>query len=261
MDFIPGSTAMDAFGGWKVHHDEIPLRFKAAFSRSIARIHVAMSDIRFPKIGMIVKKADGSYDVDAIPGLGGPFDTAAEYFAVWAKTVEFRTPESRIRSSLPHDLQDEMLSSIADFPRRLEENRHKFIVKNEGPFPLCHRDFRHSNVIIDSNYNILSVIDWDLAGTVPWEVIEFPPHLCVIPPPLDLPSNYDAEGNPVDEETRMLLEERNNYVQSITEDEEEFGSDGTLSAILSSRYNQNIATALNFYEDAGKIGPYCKIFE
>jgi hypothetical protein len=220
-----------------------------------------MSNIRFPKIGMIIKNADGSYDVDAIPGLGGPFETAAEYFAAWGKTVKFPSRETDIRSRLPYHLQDEMLASIGDFPGQIEENRHKFLVKNEGPFPLCHRDFRHSNVIIDSNYNILSVIDWDNAGTVPWEVVEFPLFLDALPPPLDMPANYDAEGNPVDEETRKLLKERNDYVQSVTDDEKEIGSDGNLSAILSSRYNQNIATALRLYKESGKIGHYCKVLD
>lgn len=46
MEFVPGSTAMDAFGGWKVHNGEIPLRFKSAFSRSIAKIHVSVVNVR-----------------------------------------------------------------------------------------------------------------------------------------------------------------------------------------------------------------------
>lgn len=131
-------------------------------------------------------------------------------------------------------------------------------MKDEGPFPLCHRGFRHSNAI-DSNHNILSVIDWENAGTVPWEVVEFPLFLDALSPPLDMPANYDAEGNPVDEETRKLLKERNDYVQSVTDDEKEIGSDGNLSATLYSRYDQNIATALRLYEESGRIGRYCKV--
>lgn len=40
MEFIPGSTAMDAFGGWDVHHGEIPAEYKARFAQRIARIQV-----------------------------------------------------------------------------------------------------------------------------------------------------------------------------------------------------------------------------
>jgi hypothetical protein len=41
MEFIPGSTAMDAFGGWKVHHGEIPAEYKESFTQRIARIQVS----------------------------------------------------------------------------------------------------------------------------------------------------------------------------------------------------------------------------
>lgn len=40
MEAIPGSTAMDAFGGWKVHGGEIPAEYKASFVQRIASIQV-----------------------------------------------------------------------------------------------------------------------------------------------------------------------------------------------------------------------------
>lgn len=41
MEFIAGSTAMDAFGGWEVHRGEIPAEFKTSFAQRIARIQVS----------------------------------------------------------------------------------------------------------------------------------------------------------------------------------------------------------------------------
>jgi hypothetical protein len=38
-----------------------------------------MAAIRFPKIGAITKAPDGTYTVGPIPGIGGPFDTAAQF--------------------------------------------------------------------------------------------------------------------------------------------------------------------------------------
>ncbi|KGY15349.1 hypothetical protein PABG_11650 [Paracoccidioides brasiliensis Pb03] len=38
---------------------------------------VEMASKRFPKIGMIVKHENGTYDIDPIPGLGGPFERAS----------------------------------------------------------------------------------------------------------------------------------------------------------------------------------------
>lgn len=40
MDFIPGSTAMNAFGGPQIHGGEIPLHHKAKFHSDIAHIQV-----------------------------------------------------------------------------------------------------------------------------------------------------------------------------------------------------------------------------
>lgn len=40
MEFVPGNTGMDSFGGWHAHHGEIPAQFKGVFSRDIARIQV-----------------------------------------------------------------------------------------------------------------------------------------------------------------------------------------------------------------------------
>lgn len=222
---------------------------------------VAMSSIRFPKIGMITKREDGSYDIDAIPDLGGPFTTATEYFAAWADTVTFPMSETDMRACLPPHLEDEVIASIQHFPDQLKENLSKIIIRNEGPFPLYHPDFLHSNIIIDGNYKILSIIDWEHAGTVPWEVVEFPLFLYTVPPPMDLPSKYDSDGNPLDEGVRLQWEERNGYVRSVREAEGRLGCDKNLSGMLALRSSQNLATALKLYVDPGKLGFYCRVLD
>lgn len=63
---------------------------------------------------------------------------------------------------------------------------------------------------------------------MPWEAVEFPFCLDILPPPLDIPANYYAKRNPIDEETRKLLKERNDYMQSVTDHEKEIDSDGNL---------------------------------
>jgi hypothetical protein len=76
MEFVPGDTAMDSFGGWATHKGETPAQFKDKFHAELADIQVEMASIRFSKIGAIVLR-DGEFDVGPIPGLGGPFNTAA----------------------------------------------------------------------------------------------------------------------------------------------------------------------------------------
>ncbi|KAK4868590.1 hypothetical protein LT330_006792 [Penicillium expansum] len=214
MEFIPGNTGTDFTGPGSVH---IPPQFKAKFYHEIARIHAsianlrataAMSTIRFPKIGMVAKRNDGRYEIEAIPGLGGPFDTATEYFAAWGEHTKFPESEVWMRDHLPEEYADEIIASTGDYPRRIKEQRFDITVRNEGPFPLRHTDFLHSNIIVDAEFNVLSIIDWENAGTVPWERVEFPTFLIKLPPALDFPWKYGADGKPLDDDRRKVWEER-----------------------------------------------------
>lgn len=142
MEFIPGSTAMDAFGGWDTHHGEIHPEHKAKFCNDIAHIQVApillspskqpdnqaaMTSIRFPKIGMISKRADGAYYMDAIPGLGGPFDTAEQYFEAWAINAKFPMEDTEMRSQLPLDIAEEIIRSIKEFLTDSKRNNQQYL--------------------------------------------------------------------------------------------------------------------------------------
>lgn len=218
-----------------------------------------MASTRFPKIGRVIRGSDGSYTVGPFPDLGGPFSTAAEYFTAWAQHAKFPMSESQ-QHRLPKSLGDEIRSSIRDFPSRLAAMAGRVSLAG-GPFPLYHTDFRHSNLIIDPDYNILSVIDWEDASTVPWEAVEFPLFLSTTPPPMDAPWNYDDEGLPTDPSVRQVWHERDEYVRFVREAEVERGLDQCLSATLANRPVQNLAGALKLFLDPGKIGFYCKVLE
>lgn len=41
MEFLPGSSAMDAAGGYEVHHGQIPLERRSGFYEEMARIQVS----------------------------------------------------------------------------------------------------------------------------------------------------------------------------------------------------------------------------
>ncbi|KAJ5471545.1 hypothetical protein N7530_008902, partial [Penicillium desertorum] len=260
MDFIPGSTAMNAFGGPQIHGGEIPLRHKAKFHSDIAHIQATMTSIRFPKIGMITLRANGSYDIDPIPGLGGPFETAQDYFMAWADNAKFPMGETTIRSQLPSHMADEIILSIQQFPSRLKDAA-RALPLSKGPFPLHHPDFYHSNVIIDDAYNILSIIDWEGALTVPWEAVEFPAFLYTVPPPIDLPSKYDCDGYPINPVIQNRWEERQDYIQSVKKAERQRGLDCELSTVLASPKIQNLATSIRLYSEDGKVGYYCRLLD
>lgn len=209
---------------------------------------------------MIHQRDNGSYEICPIPGLGGPFETAQDYFVAWANNVKFRTGETAIRSQVPPDMADELIQSIQQFPVQFKEAVKKLPLEN-GPFPLRHPDFQHSNIIIDEAYNILSVVDWEGASTVPWEAVEFPMFLYTVPPPIDLPTKYDQDGYPLIPEIQERWMERQNYTEIVNEAEQRKGLDYKLSTTLACHDTQNLATSLALYEEVGKVGYYCKLLE
>ncbi|KAL3456031.1 hypothetical protein BJX64DRAFT_271350 [Aspergillus heterothallicus] len=261
MEILPGSSAMDACGGWEVHRGRIPDVWRRGFYREMAGIQVHLSGIRMAKIGTIVKQLDGSFGVGPLPGLGGPFDTATEFFRAWATHAEFPLTDERIRNCMKGGPVEEVLSSIRDFPRRLHELASRIALYNEGPFPLYHPDLYQSNVIVDDSFRVLGVIDWEGACTVPWEMVQPPLFLSVLPRAMDDPSNYDASGGPKDQDSIQRLKERDEYVQYVGDAEKELGIDNMLSTVLSDGAIQGLAYAIKVYLDPGKMGFYCNALE
>ncbi|KAL3454441.1 hypothetical protein BJX65DRAFT_260508 [Aspergillus insuetus] len=180
MEFLPGSSAMDAAGGYDVHRGRVPVEWKGAFYREMASIQVHLSSICLPKIGTIVKRADGSFDVGPLPGLGGPFSTATDFCKAWAAHAKFSQANAQIqRCAQGVPAVKDLLQSIHDFPPRLSELASKISKYDEGPFPLYHSDLYTSNIIVDDCFRVLGIIDWEGACSVPWEVVEPPLFLAV----------------------------------------------------------------------------------
>ncbi|KAK9622303.1 hypothetical protein V6Z98_006977 [Aspergillus fumigatus] len=261
MDFLPGSSAMDAEGGYDAHRGEIPPRRKAFFLEQIAKIQVQLSSIRLPKIGSIVRRDDNSFDVGPLPKLGGPFSTATEFFNAWAKHAKFPLSDDDIKKLVNGGPIDSILSSINAFPDRLREVACRVSANNSGPFPLYHPDFYHSNVIVDESFKVLGVIDWEGACTVPWELVEPPLFLGIVPPAMDDPKNYEADGQPKDCNIRRRLSERAEYAEYVQKKEEEFNGDRKLSQILLNPDAQGLAHAIKVYHDPGKLGFYCRVLD
>lgn len=216
-----------------------------------------MVSLRLPKIGTIVRRDDGSYDMGAIPGLGGPFDSATAFFEAWAAQAAFPTSESEIRSQT-RGFADQIFSAISTFPSQVNLLAKVLSTSNLGPFPIHHPDLYHSNIIVDDEYNLLGVIDWEGAHTVPWELVELPLFLSVIPPPMDAPWNYDNNGEPKDPGTKQRWQDRARYIELVEEAEGICAFDGKLSSTLRDHALQHLAFAIREYPQ-GKVGFYDKV--
>ncbi|RJE25089.1 Phosphotransferase enzyme family [Aspergillus sclerotialis] len=205
MEFLPGSSAMDADGGYEVHHGSILPERRSFFYKQVASIQVQLASIRLPKIGTVIKRDNNSVDIGPIPGLGRPFSTATEFFKAWAKHAKFPLSDRDIREFTKNGPTEEILSSIHNFPRRLRKLASRISINDIGPFPLYHPDFYHSNIIVDGSFRVLGVIDWEGACTIPWDLVEPPLFLGIVPPAMDDPRNYKENGQPWDEDSIQRL--------------------------------------------------------
>jgi hypothetical protein len=222
-----------------------------------------MFRIRLPRIGKIVGiNDDGSYRLGPIPGLGGPFDTAAEYFRAWSAKVEFGMSEDQLQMAAGR-FADEILSSGSTFRKLLHDNAEWLSAENTGPFPLCHGDFGHNNIVFDDKYRLLGVIDWESAFAGPCELSgEFPLSLSIIPPAMDVPWKYDETGRPKEAGQRQKFADREAYIAIVKQrEEEQYLTEGyTLSTALQDSKRQYLASAMRLYR-IGKPGWYSKVME
>ncbi|PQE06257.1 aminoglycoside phosphotransferase protein [Rutstroemia sp. NJR-2017a BBW] len=206
MDCLEGNIGMDL-------GMELPPEHKKAFLSNLAKIHVQLSAVQLPKIGTIVSiDADGTYQQGPIPGLGGPFDTATEFFEAWAAKVQFGISNEKLRAaSGPYAA--EIIPSVASFTEWIDKLASRLSVRDHGPFPLCHGDFGHNNVIVDDNYHILGVIDWETAFAGPWEVFgDFPLTFSTVPSLMDAPRNYDERGYPKSPDLIQKFVDQKDYI-------------------------------------------------
>lgn len=222
-----------------------------------------MATVRFPKIGCIIRRGDGTYDVGPIPDIGGPFETATAFYESWSANAKFPYSEKTIRKMMSShsNLVDTILSSIANFPSQVNALANRLSSYDCGPFPLMHTDLFHSNIVVDHGYKILGIIDWEGAFTAPWELVMFPLFLRTIPRPMDLPSNYDERGNPTDPTTRRLWREREDNINTVRGIEMSTGKDTMLSEILGNSVAQDLATAIKEFLVSGKLGFYLEVLK
>jgi hypothetical protein len=208
------------------------------------------------------KNSDGTYIQGAIPGIGGPFETATQYFYAWAEKSKFGMDHERLKMACG-SLADEIVPSVNGFKPGFLNVAARLSVNDTGPFPLCHGDFGHNNVVVNDQYKVLGVIDWESAFAAPWEVFaDFPLTLSTTPAKMDAPWNYDENGVPKDEYSREQLRDQEIYVEAVKKAEAEQGmlNGPLISKSLRDSRRQNLIAAMRIYSN-GKPGWYGKLVD
>ncbi|KAI3565763.1 hypothetical protein IWW34DRAFT_899301 [Fusarium oxysporum f. sp. albedinis] len=252
MDCLEGNVGMDI-------GMEIPPESKQTFLKALARIHVQLSQVQLPKIGTIESiNPDGTLQQGPIPGLGGPFITATEFFEAWATHSKFGKTNEQLRAG-SGQFADEIACSTALFLPTIKKLADKLSVHDRGPFPIYHGDFGHNNVIVDDDYRVMGVIDWEGAFAVPWEIFgDFPLSISTVPPAMDVPWGYNEDGSPISVEVAQKVADQKDYVAAVKEEENRIGQSHRLSEALQNTERQQLATAMRLFRD-GKVGWYSKV--
>lgn len=152
--------------------------------RNMAKVLIELSRCELPRIGAVahdelggwgVKKKPVTLNMNQIVSCGNyppyelpqqSFVTANDYFTALAEThiTHLRTQ----RNDAVDDDADCRKKYVARY-LFLKIARNFSTAYNNGPFPLYCDDFRPTNVIVDPDLNIRSVIDWEYCYAAPAE--------------------------------------------------------------------------------------------
>jgi hypothetical protein len=122
---------------------------------------VQLSTVQLPRIGTILGiNDDGTYDQGPIPGIGGPFDTATEFFKAWSLKAQFGRKEEELRAA-SGNYADEIVNSVSSSANSIGKLAEQLPLQDHGPFPLYNHDIGHNNMLFNDDWCVIGAIDWE----------------------------------------------------------------------------------------------------
>ncbi|RDL40691.1 uncharacterized protein BP5553_00670 [Venustampulla echinocandica] len=134
---------------------------KQKFSRQLADIYINLKQHSFPELGRLQLSPSGApevgpaffdYDCNGAILPFGPFNNSNDYYTTLIERRIQRIKDGEIATSAPADLYLVYMTLLHHLPSN-----------DSGPFFLRHIDSRDSNFLVDDEYNITGIIDWELA--------------------------------------------------------------------------------------------------
>jgi hypothetical protein len=133
---------------------------------------------------------------------------ATDFSKAWTDhTKSPRRPDEIVEIMRGAPESQQVLSSVETFPTRLRSVAPQLAQhhsSDHGPFPLCHPDFLYSNIIVaPDGFDVLGIIDWEGACTLPFGLVQFPCFLDLVPRRLGRADRFGDNGQPRHEDERQ----------------------------------------------------------
>lgn len=154
MEYIHGNTAQEVTHAY----EGMPPRFREKFWSQVATIMVQLASVRLPKIGSIYR--DSEYSDSFIVGPlveteTGPYVSASEFYRDYPPALG----SSLQTEGGPVHGQHELLRAFQTIASSLP-------TQGDG-FGLVNDDLSPNNILVDHDFNVLAVIDWDCVVALP----------------------------------------------------------------------------------------------
>ncbi|KAF7560555.1 hypothetical protein G7046_g3599 [Stylonectria norvegica] len=173
----------------------IPRQHHEKVAKQLANVFAELQNLTFSRIGRLWCGDDANQPVEIIPmawhASPGPLETSLEYF------YNQRQSENREIMDMQPDSPDWLTACWV-----LKTGLTHAIIEDRvrGPFPLCHLDLHHGNMLFDDEYNLSGIIDWSSAQAAPLE------QLSVCPEFVTFPGLSDEENQPIVELKKLVVD-------------------------------------------------------
>lgn len=169
MDYIHGTVASELRG---IKNSE-PGFFGTPeqdqkFREQMAQIQAAVASFRFPQIGSLYfnEEADEFYIGPELQTGQGPWASATDYYDDLTKHLLYLGSK--------HDSEEDQSMMLPPAFNFLQRTYGK---EREGPFRLTNRDFGAHNILVNEDFKIVGVIDFDGVMAAPIEAVaQYPLH-------------------------------------------------------------------------------------
>ncbi|KAJ4388160.1 hypothetical protein N0V93_008767 [Gnomoniopsis smithogilvyi] len=170
MEYLEGHTLPSSIAN-SVPREKLP-----KVAEQIAKVLFDLENLTFDKLGKVWCGQDGQQRPEIIATAAREDETDALTSLDWFLNNRREINKQALEQ---HPNDPEWRAACIVLNTALQDA----VIKNRlhGPFPLCHVDFHYGNLLLDDDYKLRGIIDWDGAQAVPLERLACSPEFMTYP--------------------------------------------------------------------------------